>query len=57
MTIIITLPGGLAEAMHALIPFIEPIALAIAGACGAGVLVQVGLDFGFKLVQRVLRPV
>jgi hypothetical protein len=56
MTIIITVPGGLAEAMHALIPFIEPIALAIAGACGAGVLVQVGLGFGFKLAQRALRP-
>lgn len=56
MTIVITMPGGLAEAMHALIPFIEPIALAIAGACGAGLLVQVGLDLGFKLIHRALGP-
>jgi hypothetical protein len=56
MTIILTMPGGLAEAMQALLPFIEPIALAIAGACGAGLLVQVGLDIGFKLVQRALSP-
>jgi hypothetical protein len=56
MTIVITIPGGLAEAMHTLIPFIEPIALAVAGACGAGLLVQVGLGLGFKLVQRALRP-
>jgi hypothetical protein len=56
MTIVITMPGGLAEAMHALIPFIQPIALAIAGACGAGLLVQVGLDLGLKLVHDALRP-
>ena len=56
MTIIISVPGDLAGAMHALLPFIEPFALAIAGVCGAGVLVQVGLDLGFKLVQRALRP-
>jgi hypothetical protein len=56
MTVVITMPGGLAEAMHALIPFIEPIALAIAGACGAGLLVQVGLELGFKVMQRALRP-
>jgi hypothetical protein len=56
MTIVITMPGGLAGAMHALIPFIEPIALAIAGACGAGLLVQVGLDLGFKLIHRALGP-
>jgi hypothetical protein len=56
MTIVITMPGGLAEAMHALIPFIEPIALAVAGACGAGLLVQMGLGLGFKLIQRALSP-
>jgi ABC-type methionine transport system permease subunit len=56
MTIVITMPGGLVEAMHTLIPLIEPIALAIAGACGAGLLVQVGLDLGFKLVHSALRP-
>ena len=56
MTIVITMPGGLAEAMHALIPYIEPLALAIAGACGAGLLAQVGLGLGLKLVQRALRP-
>jgi hypothetical protein len=58
MTIIIsiplTMPGGVAEAMRALLPLIEPLALAIAGACGAGILMQLGLDLGLKLVQRAL---
>jgi hypothetical protein len=34
--------------------FIEPIALAIAGACGAGILLQLGLDAALKLAQRAL---
>jgi hypothetical protein len=58
MTIIIsiplTMPDGIAEAMRALFPLIEPIALAIAGACGAGMLMQLGLDLGLKLVRRAL---
>jgi hypothetical protein len=56
MTIIIlTLPAGLAEALRGLLPVIEPIALAIAGACGAGILAQLCLDIGLKLAQRALR--
>ncbi|GAA4488627.1 hypothetical protein GCM10023191_018280 [Actinoallomurus oryzae] len=55
MTIVISIPGDLAAAIRALLPFVEPIALAIAGACGAGVLTQFGLDLGFRLAQRALR--
>ena len=59
MTIIIgipplTLPADLAEALRALFPFIEPIALAVAGACGAGILVQLGLDAALRLLQHAL---
>jgi hypothetical protein len=55
MTIVFSIPGDLAAAMRALLPFLEPIALAIAGACGAGVLTQLGLDIGFRLARRALR--
>jgi hypothetical protein len=59
MTITITiptpvLPGGLAGTMRSLLPFVEPVALAIAGACGAGILLQLGLDLGFRLARRAL---
>jgi hypothetical protein len=50
----LTMPDGLTEAVRALFPFIEPLALAIAGACGAGIIMQLGLDLGLKLVQRAL---
>jgi len=56
MTIIISVPGDLAGAIRALLPFVEPIALAVAGACGAGFLLQLGLDLGFRLARRALRP-
>ncbi|GLY77472.1 hypothetical protein [Actinoallomurus iriomotensis] len=55
MTIVISIPGDLAAVMRALFPLLEPIALAIAGACGAGVLTQFGLDLGFRLARRALR--
>ena len=60
MTIIIgfpplTTPGDLAEALHVLLTLIEPIAMALAAACGAGLLVQLGLGLGIKLTQRALR--
>jgi hypothetical protein len=60
MTIIIgfpplTAPGDLAEAIHVLLTLIEPIAMALAAACGAGLLVQLGLGVGIKLTQRALR--
>ncbi|MCW2944525.1 MAG: hypothetical protein JWR24_1242 [Actinoallomurus sp.] len=60
MTITITipplaLPGGLAETMRFLIPIMEPFALVIAGACGAGILVQIGLDLGLRLARHALR--
>jgi hypothetical protein len=53
---IISVPGDLAGAIRALLPFVEPIALAVAGACGAGFLLQLGLDLGFRLARRALRP-
>jgi hypothetical protein len=60
MTITITIPapilhGGLAGTMRSLLPLVEPVALAIAGACGAGILLQVGLDIGFKLARHALQ--
>jgi hypothetical protein len=61
MTIIImgipplTAPGDLAEAIRVLLTLIEPIAMALAGACGAGLLLQLGLSLGIKLTQRALR--
>lgn len=59
MTIIIgiptpTMPADLAEVLRTLLPLVEPIALAVAGACGAGIVLQLGLDAALKLVQRAL---
>jgi hypothetical protein len=54
MTIIITVPADLATAMRLLMPLVEPVVLAIAGACGAGFLVQLCLDLGLRLAQRAL---
>ncbi|MBC6461656.1 hypothetical protein [Actinomadura sp. HBU206391] len=50
----LTLPDGLGETMRLLVPFVEPVALAIAGACGAGIPLQLGLDVGFRLARRAL---
>ncbi|MGH3377683.1 MAG: hypothetical protein ACRDP6_23420 [Actinoallomurus sp.] len=50
----LTLPADLAEALRALLPIIEPIALAVAAACGAGVVLQLGLDAALRLVRRAL---
>jgi hypothetical protein len=60
MTITITIPtlallGGIAETMRSLLPLVEPVALAIAGACGAGILLQLGLNIGFKLARHALQ--
>ncbi|GAA3672240.1 hypothetical protein GCM10022224_040570 [Nonomuraea antimicrobica] len=59
MTITITLahlslPDGLAEAVRRLLPLTESVILAIAGACGAGLLAQLGLQFALALARRVL---
>jgi hypothetical protein len=54
MMIIITVPDGLAGALRALIPLVEPVALALAGAFGAGLLLQLGIDVGLKIIQRAL---
>lgn len=55
MTITISIPaGGLGAVMRSLLPLIEPVALAIAGACGAGPLVQIGLDIGLRLARHAL---
>ena len=51
----LTLPDGLAGRMRFLFPFVEPVALAIAGACGAGIPLQLGLDVGFKVARHTLR--
>jgi hypothetical protein len=50
----LTMPGGFSEAMRSLLPFVEPLVLAIAGACGAGFLLQVGLEIGLKAAQHAL---
>jgi hypothetical protein len=60
MTITITIPtlallGGIAATMRTLLPLVEPVTLAIAGACGAGILLQLGLNIGFKLARHALQ--
>jgi hypothetical protein len=56
MTIIMMFtPYGLAEAMRSLLPIMEPIVLAIASACGAGLLAQIGLGVGLRLARNALR--
>jgi hypothetical protein len=50
----LTLPDGLAGTVRLLLPIVEPVALAVAGACG-GIPLQVGLGVGFKLARRALR--
>lgn len=50
----LSLPGGLSEAIRSLLPVVEPIVLAVAGACGAGLLAQIGLDLGLKLARHAL---
>ena len=59
MTIIIevpplTMPADLAEALRTLLTIIEPIALAVAAACGAGVVLQLSLDAALRLMRRAL---
>jgi hypothetical protein len=53
MTIIMITPT-LAEAMRSLLPVMEPVVLAIAGACGAGFLVQLCLSLGLRLARHAL---
>ncbi|MEV5705058.1 hypothetical protein [Actinoallomurus sp. NPDC052274] len=60
MTITISIPQlalstGLADALRSLLPFLEPVAVAIVGACGAGILAQIGLDIGLRLIQSTLQ--
>ncbi|MFJ2033035.1 hypothetical protein [Streptosporangium sp. NPDC087985] len=60
MTITITIPwlalqGDLAESTRSLLPLVETVTLAIAGACGAGILLQLGLQLGLKLAQHALQ--
>jgi len=46
--------AGLPEMVRSLLPFIEPIALAVASACGAGLLTRIGLQFGLTLARHAL---
>jgi hypothetical protein len=54
ITIVLT-PYGITDALRSLLPIMEPVVLALAAACGAGVLVQIGLGVGLRLAQRALR--
>lgn len=59
MTITISIPqlrrtDGLGAVMRSLLPYVGPIAIAIAGACGAGLLMQLGLEVGLKLARHAL---
>lgn len=54
MTITIEIPTLPGEMLRALIPLVEPVALAIAGACGAGVLTQLAFDVVLRLARRAL---
>ena len=60
MTITITIPNltlqsGLAGTVRSLLPLVEPVALAVAGACGVGIPLQLGMNVGFRLARRALR--
>jgi uncharacterized membrane protein YqgA involved in biofilm formation len=60
MTITITIPqlavpGDLAEMARSLLPLVGPVALAVAEACGAGLLLQLGLEIGLKLAHHALQ--
>ncbi|MFB9839332.1 hypothetical protein ACFFNX_45040 [Actinoallomurus acaciae] len=48
------LTAGLPEMVRSLLPFIEPIALAAASACGAGLLAQLGLQLALTLARHAL---
>jgi hypothetical protein len=50
----LTMPADLVGALRVLLPIIEPIALAVAAACGAGVVLQLGLDAALRFVRRAL---
>jgi hypothetical protein len=57
MTITIEIPERPGEALRALLTLAEPVALAIAAACGAGALTQLALDAALRLARRALtRP-
>ncbi|WP_433190472.1 hypothetical protein [Actinoallomurus sp. CA-150999] len=51
----LALPTGLSDALRSLLPFLEPVAVAIVGACGAGILVQIGLDIGLRLIRSTVQ--
>jgi hypothetical protein len=48
------LPDAFAGRMRLLLPLVEPVALAIAGACGGGIPLQLGLGLGFKFARHAL---
>lgn len=54
MTITIEIPARPGEALSALLTLAEPVALAVAAACGAGVLTQLLLDAVLRLARRAL---
>lgn len=54
MTITIEVPTLSGGFLRALIPLVEPIAQAIAAACGAGLLTQLALDAAMRLARRAL---
>ncbi|MCW2887248.1 MAG: hypothetical protein QOE54_4618 [Streptosporangiaceae bacterium] len=60
MTITITIPtlalqGDIAGTLRSLLPLFELVAFAIAGAGGAGILLHLGLNIGFKLARHALQ--
>jgi uncharacterized protein (DUF1778 family) len=54
MTITIEIPARPGEALRALLTLAEPVALALAAACGAGPLTQFLLDAALRLARRAL---
>lgn len=56
MAIMIVTNAGVAETLRTLLPVIEPLAMALAGALGAGLLVQLGLDVCLRLARHALGP-
>lgn len=49
-----SLPTGFSGTLRLLLPLLEPLAFAIAGALGAGIVAQIGLDVGLRLARHAL---
>lgn len=54
MTIVIEIPALPGGAVRTVLGFAEPVALAIAAACGAGVVAQLAVEAALRLARHVI---